>query len=55
MLRAADYIYEVTANGQPHSVNTPRDSLNNKLIVDRVKESYQASRKLEFAEDVWTS
>jgi predicted dehydrogenase len=55
MLHAVNYVHEVTAKGRPHVVNTPGQSCNNKVIVDKVKQSFQTGCKLEFAEDAWIS
>lgn len=53
MLNAVAYIYEVAAGNAPHTMNTPQTSYNNKLIIEKIKQSYESQKTVEIMVNEW--
>lgn len=54
MLDAVNYIYDITTDKTPHSINTPQSSWNNCHIINRITESYERGLvKLPFDQGLW--
>jgi len=53
MRNAVAYVRDVAAGSRPHVVNTPQMAYNNKLIVERIKQSHRSQRTMEIMRDEW--
>ena len=53
MLNAVAYLRDVATGSCPHTVNTLQSAYNNKLIVDRIRQSYSSQSTLEFKRNEW--
>lgn len=53
MLNAVAYIYEVVTGGAPHTINTPQISYNTRLIIEKIKQSYNSQKTVEIMVKEW--
>ena len=53
ILNAAEYIYAITENKMPHSINTPQVSYNNKLVIEAIEKSYTLGQEISIEEGQW--
>lgn len=54
MVSAVEYVYEVTTGQIVHTINTPRSSFNNQLIINNIIESFEyGSVKIHLEQGLW--
>jgi len=54
MVEAVGYLYQITRGKVPHVLNTPTASYNNRLIIEKVLQSYSENcATLSFKEEEW--
>lgn len=53
MLKAVEYIYQITTGQLDHTVNTPEFSCNNALIIDKIVNSFDKKEKVAIRENEW--
>ena len=55
MVKAIDYLYDITTGKQSHTVNRPEMSYNNGLILENIMLSYRSGRQISIKENEWMS
>lgn len=53
MLNAVAYIYEVATGSAPHTINTPQIAYNAKLIIEKLKQSYESQKTIQILVNEW--
>lgn len=54
MIKAIEYLHNITTRKLPHEINTPQSSYNNLLIINYIVESFRlGSVKLIFEQGLW--
>lgn len=53
IFKATEYLYNITSRGGRHTINTPRQSYNNAIILEFIKESYLAKKLIPIESHVW--
>ena len=53
ILKGVEYIYQITCGLRTHTINTPEQSYNNRMITDKIITSYESNEKVYMNEDGW--
>jgi predicted dehydrogenase len=53
MLNTVLYIHEVVSGVSPHEINTPQNAYNIKLLIDKIKLSYQSQKIIRIEASEW--
>lgn len=53
MLSTVSYIYDVVSGSHPHTINTPQNAYNVKLIIEKIKQSYEFQKTIDLKVNEW--
>lgn len=53
MLSSVEYIYDVVTGNCPHTINTPQNAYNIKLIIEKIKHSYELQKIIDLKVNEW--
>ena len=53
MLRSVSYIYDVATDHCQHTINIPENAYNVKLIIEKIKQSYESQQTIDIKVNEW--
>jgi predicted dehydrogenase len=55
ILNGVEYVFQITRGLRAHTINTPEKSYSNRILIDRIIESYESGEKIPVEKEEWLS